>query len=101
MAAIYLYLKRKEFTLDSGDTWEGVWSSILRTGLNKLTRIVKQQRNWRPNIILFSGDGSARPHLLEFGHWLVHKRGILSNFNLIENKNAKASDSKSALPMPV
>ncbi|MCB0281749.1 MAG: amino acid permease [Calditrichaeota bacterium] len=89
MGAIFLYLKRKELTLESGDTWEGVWSSVLRTGLNRLTRIKKQQRNWRPNIILFSGDSNARPHLLEFGRWLVHKRGILSNFNLLENKNAK------------
>ncbi len=88
LSGIFLFLKRRELTLESGDTWEGVWSSVLRSGLNRITRIVKQQRNWRPNIILFSGDGSSRPYLLDFGRWLVHKRGILSNFNLIENKNA-------------
>jgi len=99
MVAIYLYLKRKELTLESGDTWEGIWSSVLRAGLNRITRIVKQQRNWRPNIILFSGDGLTRPHLLEFGRWLVHKRGILSNFNLIENKKAKHLIPNASLPM--
>ncbi len=99
MVAIYIYLKRKELTLESGDTWEGVWSSVLRAGLNRITRIVKQQRNWRPNIILFSGDGSTRPHLLEFGRWLVHKRGIISNFNLIENKKAKHLMPHAALPI--
>lgn len=95
MGLIFLYLKRKELTLESGDTWEGVWSSILRSGLNRISRTEKQQRNWRPNIILFSGDGSARPHLLEFGRWLVYKRGILSNFNLIENP-----DTKHLIPLP-
>ncbi|MFH2046355.1 MAG: amino acid permease [Pseudomonadota bacterium] len=89
MSSIFLFLKKKELTLDSGDTWEGVWSSILRYGLNHLDRTVKQQRNWRPNIILFSGGTVARPHLLEFGRWLVHKRGIISNFNLIENKKTE------------
>lgn len=89
MGAIFLYLKNKELTLESGDTWEGVWSSILRSGLNRLNRTQTVQRNWRPNIILFSGGLEARPHLIEFGRWLVKKRGILSNFNLIENKNAE------------
>ncbi|MCB0749824.1 MAG: hypothetical protein KDC90_20385, partial [Ignavibacteriae bacterium] len=89
MGAIFLYLKNKELTLESGDTWEGVWSSILRSGLNRLNRTQTVQRNWRPNIILFSGGLEARPHLIEFGRWLVKKRGILSNFNLIENQNAE------------
>ncbi|MCB9207612.1 MAG: amino acid permease [Ignavibacteriales bacterium] len=88
MGAIFIYLKNKELTLESGDTWEGVWSSLLRSGLNRLNRTEIKQRNWRPNIILFSGGASVRPHLIEFGRWLVKKRGILSNFNLIENINA-------------
>lgn len=88
MAGIFAYLKNKELTLESGDTWEGVWSSILRSGLNKLNNTVRQQRNWRPNIILFSGGHNARPHLVQFGRWLVKKRGILSSFNLIENKES-------------
>ena len=88
MSGIFIYLKNKELTLESGDTWEGVWSSILRAGLNKLNATVKQQRNWRPNIILFSGGETARPHLIQFGRWLVKKRGILSNFNLIENNGS-------------
>ena len=88
MGGIFAYLKNKELTLESGDTWEGVWSSLLRAGLNKLNNTVRQQRNWRPNIILFSGGQTARPHLIQFGRWLVKKRGILSSFNLIENKGS-------------
>ena len=88
MGTIFFFLKKKELTLESGDTWEGVWASVLRYGLDRLNRIVKQPRNWRPNIILFSGRSEARPHLLQFGSWLVYKRGILSNFNLIENKES-------------
>ncbi|MFZ1290592.1 MAG: amino acid permease [Melioribacteraceae bacterium] len=87
MGAIFLFLKKKELTLESGDTWEGVWSSVLRSGLNRLNITETKQRNWRPNIILFSGGTDVRPHLIEFGRWLVKKRGILSNFNLIENKS--------------
>ncbi len=90
LGIIFITLKRRELTLESGDTWEGVWSSMVRTGLQKLNRSDRHVRNWRPNIILFSGGTGTRPHLVEFGQWLVHKRGILSNFDLVENPGAKA-----------
>ncbi|MCF7801802.1 MAG: amino acid permease [Candidatus Marinimicrobia bacterium] len=85
LGALFFYLKRKELTLESGDTWEGVWSSLVRTALHRLRQRKIHQRNWRPNIILFSGGRGARPHLVELGRWLVNRRGILSDFKLIEN----------------
>ncbi|NQU64141.1 MAG: amino acid permease, partial [SAR324 cluster bacterium] len=84
LTSLFFYLKRKELTLESGDTWEGVWSSVIREGLNRLNRRSGQQRNWRPNIILFSGGTAARPHLIDLGKKLVDKRGLLSNFDLVE-----------------
>ncbi|MCF7797591.1 MAG: amino acid permease [Lentisphaeria bacterium] len=85
LGTLFFYLKRKELTLESGDTWEGVWSSLLRSALHRLSHGQVHQRNWRPNIILFSGGREARPHLVELGRWLVNRRGILSDFELIEN----------------
>lgn len=84
LALVYTYLKKRELTLESGDTWEGVWSSVTRSGLQQLAIRRPSQRNWRPNIILFSGGSGARPYLIEFGRWLVDKRGLLSNFDLKE-----------------
>jgi amino acid transporter len=94
MGSIFLFLKNKELTLESGDTWEGVWSSVIRSGLHYLKRGAGHRRNWRPNMILFSG-GSVRPHLLELGKWIVHKRGLLSNFYLHENPDSKVLFSRS------
>jgi len=85
LLSVFFYLKRKELTLETGDTWEGIWSSMIRSGLHRLNQRETHQRNWRPNIILFSGGTSARPHLIETGKWLVDKRGLLSNFDLNEN----------------
>ncbi len=95
MGSIFLYLTNKELTLESGDTWEGVWSSVIRSGLNRIARGTPHSRNWRPNMILFSGGSGVRPHLIELGKWIVHKRGILSNFHLHENPDAKVLFSKS------
>ena len=90
LVVLYMYLKKKELTLESGDTWGGVWSSLIRSGLHQLSRRKTAERNWRPNIILFSGGMRARPHLIEFGKWLVDKRGLLSNFDLKEDKKRQS-----------
>jgi len=91
---IYLILKRKQFQLDFGDVWQSVYSTLIRTSLHKIDQRELEQRNWKPNIILFSGGTENRPHLLEFGKNLVGKHGFLSNFDLIEDKEKKILLSK-------
>ena len=98
MGLLYLYLKKRELSLESGDTWEGVWSSVIRSGLHYLSRTKTHSRNWRPNIILFSGGTSARPHLIELGKWIVHRRGLLSNFDLVETDADKLLFPKDEQP---
>ena len=95
LGLIFFYLERKELALESGDTWEGIWSSIIRLGLHRLGHSEGHQRNWRPNAILFSGGSALRPHLIEFGRWLVDKRGVLSDFILIESESPKLKLRKS------
>ncbi len=100
LGAIFLFLKRKELRLQSGDTWGGFWSSLVKYGLLKLSVSEEQrnQRNWRPNIILFSGRATTRPHLIEMGRTLVGKQGVFTNFELIEDKSDDALFEKTAKP---
>ncbi|MBS4061046.1 MAG: amino acid permease [Bacteroidetes bacterium] len=90
LGGIFLFLKRKELRLQSGDTWGGIWSSLAKYSLFKLSASDnKNQQNWRPNIILFSGNVSDRPHLIEMTRTLVGKQGVFTNFELVENRNDK------------
>ncbi len=89
LAAIYYYIKRKKLALDYGDVWQSVWSAIIRSILKRIETRGLEERNWRPNIILFSGGSGNRPHLLQLGKDLAGKRGLLSNFDLVLNKSAK------------
>ena len=68
---IYYYIKRKKLALDYGDVWQSVWSSIARSILHRIDRKGLEERNWRPNIILFSGGSHQRPHLIQFGKDMV------------------------------
>jgi amino acid transporter len=98
MFGIYFLLTKKELRLDFGDVWQSVWSNIVRSSLNRVARKGLETRNWKPNIILFSGGTKQRPYLIEFGKHLVGKQGFLSNFDLVEKKdNAVLPRHKQAL----
>ncbi len=86
---IFLWLTRKQLELQSGDVWQNVWSSIVKTGLKNLNKGDVHKRNWEPNILLFSGATKVRPYLLEFSTSIAGRNGMISNFDLIEDKTAQ------------
>lgn len=88
IGGIYLWLTRKELALGSGDVWQSVWSSVVKTGLRRMDEKQDHKRNWKPNVLLFSGGTNHRPYLLEFSKELVGQRGIATNFDLHENQEA-------------
>ncbi|MCD4735769.1 MAG: hypothetical protein K8R53_06970, partial [Bacteroidales bacterium] len=88
ISGIYFFLKNKMLEFDFGDVWQSVWSSVVRSTLHEMDRKQEDERNWRPNIMLFSGSTFARPFLIEFGKDLAGNHGFISNFDLIENKEA-------------
>jgi amino acid transporter len=86
---IYVYISRKNLHLDVGDVWPSVTASLLRKILTAMASKKLTERNWRANILLFSGGTENRPHLISFGKWLVGRHGLISNFDLVEHKYTK------------
>jgi len=62
---------------------------VVRSSLNRIANKGLEERNWQPNIVLFSGGTTARPHLIEFGRQLIGTQGLLSNFDLIQTDTDK------------
>ena len=85
LGLLFLYLRKKELTLQSGDTRSSFWLSLVRTGLFRLSGSQFSNRNWRPNVILFSGGIKERPHLIEIAKTIIGRLGIMTNFELVEN----------------
>jgi len=86
LGLIYFFLQRKELILETGDAWSSFWTNLAKRALLKLSIQKASNRNWRPNIILFSGGEQVRPHLVEMGLSLSGKLGALTDFNLVTNK---------------
>ncbi|MCX2744566.1 hypothetical protein OO013_11855 [Mangrovivirga sp. M17] len=88
LGGIYVYFRRKQMVLESGDSWSGVWSSLVKSGLQNLTQKQEHYRNWRPNSLVFSGDEKQRRHLIEFGTAISGRLGIMTAFELKEKGDA-------------
>jgi amino acid transporter len=77
-AAAFTVLKRRELTLESGDTWEGVWSSLVRAGVERLQHVPRLERNWRPNILAIPSTRGDPTPLIDFGEALIRDRGVIT-----------------------
>lgn len=91
LIALFLHFRRRELRLEAGDTWGGVWSSLVRSGLRRLEQNVDHHRNWRPNVMVFTErDAPSRAPLLGFTHTLLAGRGIITDFELVPAEGDKA-----------
>ena len=94
IGGIYMYLQRRQLALSTGDVWTSVWSSLVMKGLRKMDATDDTTRNWKPNILLFTGGTENRPHLIEISKAIAGQVGLVSNFDLIENPEADVLFSK-------
>ncbi len=97
LGLLFLFLKRRQLTLDSGDAWSGVWASLVKTGLTRLKSEKIHTRNWRPNIIMFSGSPHHRQHIADMGRAIAGNLGILSAFELLETEERNITKPESVL----
>jgi amino acid transporter len=95
LGTIFLFLKRRQLVLETGDAWSSVWSTLVRTGLQRLNKSSLHTRNWRPNIILFCGQDKARPHLVELAGSFSGKLGMYSAFEMVESKESRLVKDRS------
>jgi len=86
ISAMYFGLQRKEVKLQSNDVWKSVWENVVNKGLKKIDAQVKENSNWNPNIILFSGKSDHQSYLLELCKTVSGRTGIVTNFKLILDK---------------
>jgi len=89
MVGLFVTLQRKQLKLESGDAWEGVWSTMVRSALFRVTKgEEKQQRNWRPNILAFRTSSKDREAGYEdFAQALISGNGILTDFEFVRGRS--------------
>ena len=81
---IFFYLQRREVRRTWGDVRTGIWITLARAILLQLEARQQTVKNWRPNLLVFTGQPHNRERLVEVADWLSLGRGIVTFFQLIE-----------------
>lgn len=87
MVGGFVGLKRRQLTLDEGDTWDGIWASVARVSLAKLGERTRHTRNWRPSLLTFASDGALPAPATHLGALIAEARGIHADFVLIAHED--------------
>ena len=95
---VYLWLERQELACTWGDVRQGMWMTLVRSGLMNMTRI-PDPKNWRPHLLVFAGSHLKRWHLVELAAALTHNRCLVSIFNILplDISNLQRQDNLTAI----
>jgi amino acid transporter len=77
------YLKARRLTATFGDARRGFIYKQTRNNLLRLRRMPEDSKNWRPNILVFSGNPMVRDEIVAYGAWIEAKRGIVYLANVL------------------
>lgn len=86
---VFFALERRELLRAWGDVRSGIWFTLARFALLKLEKQERHSKNWRPNLMVFTGQPHNREHLVEMAKWLSLGRGIVTFFQLIVASKAE------------
>ncbi|MCD6393102.1 MAG: amino acid permease [Planctomycetes bacterium] len=89
---LWAYLRRKNLVTTWGDVWAGLWGSLSRFALRRLTQQVGDPRSWRPNILLFADQLEKRTGQLRMAAWFNQNRGILTVCDVIAGSPAENAE---------
>jgi amino acid transporter len=80
---LYSYLRRRALKKRWGDVRAGLWVALARFALLRLREHETDPRNWRPQILLFSGDVTKRMGLVRLATWLNQNRGLVTACQIV------------------
>ncbi len=86
VATIFVYLERQALESVWGDLRRGIWMSLARAAIMRLSRDV-DPKSWRPNPLVLSGSPRKRWHLIDLANNLTHDRGILTVASVLTGGN--------------
>lgn len=77
------YIKTRHLQSTFGDARRGFVYQSFRDNLIRLERMAEDPKNWRPNVIVFSGIPESREALTTYALWIAARRGIVYLANVL------------------
>ncbi len=92
VGGIYAVLKNRSLKQDWGDVKAGVLMTLARFSLLKLSEFELDPKNYRPNLMVFTGNPQTRPHLARLASWLARGNGIITFINILKGNPENDED---------
>ena len=86
IAGLFFYVRKFVLQTSFGDARRGFYYSLVQTNLIKLEHAPMHAKNWRPTIVVFTGNPDSRLTLAKYADWLGSGRGIVIIVALIVGK---------------
>ncbi|RKY88996.1 hypothetical protein DRQ09_02105, partial [candidate division KSB1 bacterium] len=80
---IFFLLERRSLNQVWGDVRSGIWFELSRFALLKLESTPWSPKNWRPNIMVFTGLPQYRRPLTLLAEWLSKGKGLITLFQIV------------------
>jgi len=77
LIVVFTWLERRNLRATWGDVREGIWLTLIRIGLLKLSGKI-DPKNWRPHMLVLSGAPTKRWHLIAFTNHIIQNRGLMT-----------------------
>ena len=83
VGGLFAYVRKFILSSSFGDARRGFYYSRTRDNLLTLSQLPLHPKNWRPTIIVFSGNPRSRLTLVKYADWLGCGRGIVTLAGLL------------------
>ena len=84
---LYYAIKSRKVRASWGDMRSGVLMLLVRYAIERLRNQPPDERNWRPNVLVFSGSPQTRWHLIELADALARGSSYLTLATVVPNEN--------------
>ncbi len=84
LCALIWYLRRRDMNISFGDTRRGYLYTRVRKALFALQSFHDDDRNWRPSMLILSGDPIKRNSLVTYADRLNAGKGIITIANVLK-----------------
>jgi amino acid transporter len=78
LSALYVFLRRKVLQVRFGDARWGFTYSRLRDNLLKMTKMPAGPKNWRPTVLVLTGNPETRLTMAMYALWIGEERGLVT-----------------------
>lgn len=78
ISAMVVLLRRRSLKVRFGDARWGFFYSRLKANLHQLSMMPIHPKNWRPAVLVFSGNPKTRFTLVQYALWMGEERGIVT-----------------------